>query len=203
MKIKPFVGWWIDCHLLALFWSVGQITGLHSKHIPCLIIYAWMYEWVERNMLTRGCVKIFFTLVHWTNTDKLKKRKKNDLRVFTIIYIPGRLFTLRYNNNTQSHTLCTNWNGFVSHSLPKKRGENCMILVNCAISQKLQLHKMVKKSMGFWGPLTSSCLVRGLNHRKRAEPRAGRSCASRSKEIATILVITWVFVFPWMCSFRT
>ena len=87
-------------------------------------------------------------------------------------------------------------------SLPtKEEGKLCDFGQSCNIT-KLQLNKMGKKSVGFSGPLTSPRLVRSLNHRKRAEPRAQRSCASRSKKITTRLVITW-FSFSWICSSRT
>lgn len=162
-----------------------------------------MYEWVERNMLTRGCVKIFFTLVHWTNTDKLKKRKKKMIFESSLLFISQIDFLLW---GTATHSLIAYVQiGTVVYLTPHQRREGKIVWFWSIVQyhKSSNYTKWEKKSMGFWGPLTSSCLVRGLNHRKRAEPRAGRSCASRSKEITTILVITWVLVFPWMCSFRT
>lgn len=75
-------------------------------------------------MLTQGCLKVFLTSVHWTNTVELKKR--NDLQVITIIYTSDRLSLLRYNDNAHYNDLCTNWNikeSCVSHSLPRRKGE--------------------------------------------------------------------------------
>lgn len=65
-----------------------------------------MCECAEQNMLTRGCLKVFLTPVHWTSTVELKER--NDLQVITIIYTPDRLSLLRYNHNAHYNDLYTN-----------------------------------------------------------------------------------------------
>lgn len=84
----------------------------------CLDVWVSRAEYVN----SRLCEDLFHSgslNQHW----QIKKEKRNDLQVLTIIYIPDRLFTLKYNSNTQSNALCTNWSSCVSHSSPKKKGE--------------------------------------------------------------------------------
>lgn len=189
MKIKPFVGWWIDCHLLALFWSAGQIAGLHSKHTRMMLYHLCLDVWVSgKEFVNLGLCEDLSLFVHQTNTDDFIMKKQWSSHNY-YLYSRQTFFTLQYNNNTHSNALCTNWH-IVKRAVYQGRKENYMILVSCEISQKLPIIKW-KKSQTSCRLLTCLYLLRRLNPQQELIPKQEVFCLGEQRDQR--LVIPWLF----------